>query len=144
MSTTFKTASIGAVAVGQTFAETGTVIHNGTPFASGGAHVTDDRLVAYLGTGQVRIPAHTVNWNHRTLLISERMGRCGPVTTWEGKPIGHYTIEKTWRTPTRGGDYYDMCQVSVMLDDGRTYQGRSQGPGMIVTAKRLAAQRRQS
>ncbi len=91
--------------------------------------ITDDRIMAYLGA--VDPPyAHPPQF--------------GNVTTWYGDPIGRYTITKTWRVPVRRGGWYEQSQVYVRLTDGRRYQGRSQGPGMIVFAKRIAADRRRS
>lgn len=117
MSFTTRTKTIGTVSPGDTFAEAGTVIHDGHEYTSGGGFVADDRLIAYLGDNN-------------------------SVTTWHGTTIGSYTITKSWRVRTPHFDSYEMHQVYIRLTDGRQYQGRSQGPGMVVTAKRVASDRK--
>jgi hypothetical protein len=138
-----RTEQRGTIAPGDTFTEVGTIEHEGHSFSSGGAYVSDDRLIAYLGDGEVTIPAHIERWNRRTIHVPERKGRTGDVKTWSDIVIGRYLITKTWRTPDRSGnDWHDMAQVRIRLHDGRHYNGRSQGPGMIVRAKRVASERR--
>jgi len=128
----------GVVAPGGTYSEVGTVTFNGNDFSAYGAYVTDLELVAYLGPGEVTIPAKVERWYGRTIHVPAHNGKRGNVQTWNGQIIGRYVITKSWRTPVRGGDWYEMHQVSIVLTDGRHYQGRSQGPQMIVRAKRIA------
>lgn len=125
----FRSETQGTVAPGETFAELGTVVFQGQEFSSQGAYIADDRLVAYLG-----IPIGVKS--------AEYPRTHGRVQTWNGRDIGRYIIVKSWRVRTCY-DWYEMHQVSIRLEDGRQYQGRSQGPGMIVKARRIAAQRRQ-
>ncbi len=130
MSTKFRAEFIGAVEPGAVFMERGIATHEGHEFASGGAFVADDRLVAYLGG------VTTVTNYCRGKLDS------GNVVTWKGVIIGRYSIVKSWKVPCRHMGWYSMSQVSIVLNDGRRYHGRSQGPGMIVKARRIAADRR--
>lgn len=123
MSTDFVSESHGTIAPGESFAEIGTVTHNGMDFSSGGAYITDERLVAYLGS------------------FDKDSSRSGHLETWQGIHIGRYSIVKSWRVHSMHGTH-DMNQVSIRLTDGRRYNGRSQGPNMVVTARRLAADRR--
>jgi len=115
MSLTFSTSTSGTIARGATFAETGTMVHEGRTYSSGGAAVDDESLVAYLGA-------------------------CGVVRTWEGAEIGRYQITSSWRVQSYVSS--ELHQVHIRLADGRRYTGRSHGEGMIVTARRLASDKR--
>lgn len=138
MSTDFVSESHGTIAPGEVFAEIGTMSHDGTDFAAGGAYITDDRMVAYLGSIDTVIP------HGEGVAIDRRPSKGdGNVQTWQGINIGRYSIVKSWRVHSMHGTH-DMNQVSIRLTDGRRYNGRSQGPNMIVTARRLAADRRSS
>ena len=90
-----------------------TIEHEGRVFESGGAAVTEERLVAYLA------PA-------------------GVLTDWHGRKIGTYTVTSTWPTP-RSYLSSTMSQVRCCIGP-RTYTGRSGGEGMIVQARRLASE----
>lgn len=99
---------------GSTFIERDCVIeHDGRKFESGGAVITDDFLIGYLG-------------------------KDGQLTDWAGNRMGTYRITSTWRTP-RSYVSSTMNQVAVKLSDGRRYTGRSAGEGMVFKGKRIAA-----
>ena len=115
----FKSQTQGTVAPGAAFAELATVVHEGREFIAGGAFVTDDRLIAYLNGPEG-------NWI---------------VQTWNGVRIGTACATTSWPMP-RSWVGSRMYQVSIRLDDGRRYQGRSFGSNMSVRAKRIAADRR--
>lgn len=118
------TTTNGVVAPGNTFTETGSVSHDGRTFSSGGAYVNDERLMAYLG------------------VLTEPTTRTGVLTTWDGTRIGQYVLRASWPTP-HSNISDRMYQVECRLSDGRTYQGRSMGPGTAVTARRLARELKQ-
>lgn len=94
-----------------------TIAHEGRVFESGGAAITEDRLVAYLA------PA-------------------GVLTDWHGRKIGTYTVTSTWRTP---GSFMSesMSQIRACVGP-RTYTGRSAGEGMVLRARRLASELREA
>lgn len=72
------------------------------------AHVTDDRLVAYIGKDFT-------------------------VTTWDGEVIGSYVITSSWRVQSHVSS--ERFAVRIRLNDGRIFKGRTFGEGMIVHAK---------
>lgn len=90
-----------------------TIKHEGREFTSGGAFVTPEYAVAYLG-------------------------KDGVLTDWHGKPIGTYRVTSTWRTP-RSFVSSTMSQVRATID-GIVYHGRSAGVGMVFTGKRAKVQ----
>jgi hypothetical protein len=85
--------------------------HEGRTFEAGGAVVTPDRIIAYLG-------------------------KDGVLTDWHGNKIGTYRVTSTWRTPA---SYVSstMHQVYATVD-GVTYTGRSAGVGMSFKGRRVA------
>jgi hypothetical protein len=87
-----------------------TVEHAGKTFEAGGAIVTADFLIAYLG-------------------------KDGALTDWHGKQIGSFRVLSSWRTP-RSYVSDRMYSVECFNTDGERYVGRSAGEGMIVRAKR--------
>ena len=92
-----------------------TIVHEGLTYTSGGACVTPDRIVAYLG-------------------------KDGVLTDWHGATIGQYRIKSTWRTPHSGlSDSMHQCYARV---DGVTYTGRSAGVGMVFTGRRVSTRAR--
>lgn len=82
----------------------GTFEHDGRKFEAGGAVVTPEKIIAYLGKG-------------------------GVLTDWRGNQIGTYRITSSWKTP-RSFVSSSMNQVSARVS-GRNYTGRSAGVGMI-------------
>jgi len=89
-------------------AEVGVVIHEGREFKALGAVISGDRIAAYLG-------------------------KHGQLTNWAGEAIGTYRITKTWRTPHLFLSS-TMSQVIATVD-GKRYQGRSAGEGMLFRGK---------
>jgi hypothetical protein len=87
-----------------------TVEHDGRKFTAGGAVVTPDAVVAYLG-------------------------KDGILTDWHGRQLGTYRIVATWRTP-RSWVSSTMSQVQATVD-GVRYTGRSAGVGMIYHGRRM-------
>lgn len=84
--------------------------HEGRQYCAGGAMVTPDYIVAYLGDN-------------------------GVITDWHGRPLGTYRISATWRTPY---SYVSstMNQVYAKVR-GTWYTGRSGGVGMIFRGRRV-------
>ena len=98
--------------------ETGCIFkHGGHKFESGGACITPDYIVAYLGDN-------------------------GQLNTWDGRPIGTYRITATWKTP-RSFISFTMHQVYASISGELNgiisgyYTGRSSGVGMIFKGKRV-------
>ena len=89
-----------------------TVKHKGREFTSGGAVVTPDWIIAYLG-------------------------KDGALNDWHGAKLGTYRIASTWRTP-RSSMSSTMSQVYATVD-GVTYTGRSAGIGMIFQGRRVVS-----
>jgi hypothetical protein len=85
-----------------------TITHEGRSFTSGGAVVTDDRIVAYLGKDKV-------------------------LTDWHGNAIGTYRIVSTWKTPR--SYMSDVMHAVHATVNGKLYKGRSMGEGMAFTGK---------
>jgi hypothetical protein len=85
-----------------------TIVHNGQSFTSGGAVITDNRIVAYLGKDKV-------------------------LTDWHGSAIGTYRIVSTWKTP-RSIVSSTMSAVHATVN-GKLYKGRSAGEGMEFFGK---------
>jgi len=105
-----------------------TIQHEGKKFTSGGAVVTPDYIVGYVGKP-----------------IGDGMGcdRCGKtsrryLTDWHGKVIGTCFISSTWRTPNSFTSSV-MHQIYAKVD-GVDYTGRGQGEGMIFKGKRCKSQ----
>ena len=91
-----------------------TIEHEGRKFESGGAAVTEDYLIAYMGKDM------------RT------------VETWHGKELGTARVQSSWPTPR---SYVSSRMYSVtLLVNGVYYTGRTGGAGMAVKAKRKAQQ----
>lgn len=100
--------------VAMPYVETNCVVeHDGHRYESGGAVVTPDRIIAYLGEGH-------------------------DLTTWHGESLGTYLIVSSWRTP-RSYVSSRMCQVEATVN-GVVYTGRSAGRGMIFKGRRKAGQ----
>lgn len=88
--------------------EIGTIIHEGKEWSAMGSVVTDSYCVGYLG-------------------------KDGRLTNWNGAVIGTYRVTSMWRTP-RSYVSATMNQVYATVN-GRTYQGRSAGEGMVFRGK---------
>jgi len=98
-----------------TYVETSCTIElAGQTFEAGGAVVTPDAIVAYLGPARV-------------------------LTDWHAQRIGTYRIVSSWTTP-RSTVSERMHQVEAVVD-GVTYTGRSAGLGMIFKGKRKSTPR---
>lgn len=92
------------------FVETACIFtHEGRNFEAGGAIVTPDFAIGYLGEK-------------------------GILTDWHGRALGTFRYVSTWRTP-RSYISSTMSQVEAVID-GITYTGRSAGKGMIWKGKR--------
>jgi hypothetical protein len=91
------------------YAETDcTITHEGRTVSSGGAAITDDHCIAYLG-------------------------KDGVLTDWHGRPLGTYKIISTWRTPR---SYVSTTMHAVHATaNGKLYKGRSAGVGMSFSGK---------
>ena len=87
-----------------------TITHDGKSFTSGGAVVSPERIVAYLGKDNV-------------------------LTDWHGNPIGTYRIVSTWKLPYWYYISTTMHQVEATVDN-ILYTGRSCGIGMLYRGKR--------
>lgn len=101
-----------------TYVETDcTFTHQGRTFSAGGAVVTPDRIVAYLG-------------------------KRGVLTDWHGSELGTWRAVASWpMTPDRSGTSWGrMFQVEASVG-GMVYTGRSQGESMVYSGKRKANRR---
>lgn len=85
-----------------------TFTHEGRAFTAGGAAVSDDYCVGYLGKN-------------------------GLLTDWHGNQIGTYRIVSTWKTP-RSYVSSSMNAVHAIVN-GKLYKGRSAGQGMSFRGK---------
>ena len=83
--------------------------HKGRRYEAGGAVITPDWAVGYLG-------------------------KKGVLTDWHGNSIGTYKIVSSWPTP-QSFVSSRMYQVEAVVDDV-VYTGRSAGEGMIFKGKR--------
>lgn len=91
----------------------------GQTFKAGGTVITEGHISgAYLGANGVLNSAH-------------------------GVAIGRFRITKTWPMPRTCFISSTQSQV-VATVQGRTYQGRSFGKGMLFNGKRLAAELKRS
>lgn len=85
-----------------------TIEHAGRTFESGGAIISEQFIIAYLGKSSI-------------------------LTDWHGSPIGQYRILSTWKTPR---SYISSTMHSVeCFVNGVRYVGRSAGEGMSIRAK---------
>ena len=84
------------------------VEHEGHRFEAGGAVVTPDRIIAYLG-------------------------KEGELQDWHGRQLGTYRITASWRIQSYITD--TMHQVEAVVS-GITYTGRSGGVGLIYRGRR--------
>jgi hypothetical protein len=84
-----------------------TIEHNGRTFEAGGAVITENRIVAYLGKN-------------------------GVLTDWRGNAIGSYRIVSTWVTSRSYRTEMNAVHARV---DGKLFKGRSAGEGMVFIGK---------
>lgn len=94
-----------------------TISHEGREFSAGGAIVTPDHLVAYVG-------------KKLTNVVGQR-----ELTDWHGDILGTCYISSTWATP-RACVSSTMCQVYATVD-GVTYTGRCAGEGMVFRGRKV-------
>ena len=92
-----------------------TIEHNGRKFTAGGAVVTPEHLVGYLGKPRADGSRFLENWH--------------------GKWLGTCWITSTWRT-SRSFTSGTMHQVHARVN-GVTYTGRSAGEGMLFRGRRV-------
>lgn len=93
-----------------------TFIHEGKSFTSGGAVVTDTRLIAYPDTET-----------------------SGNLKDWHGNVIGTCRVLSSWRLPLHCWVSSRMFSYECFVD-GVRYVGRGCGKGMILRAKRSTCQ----
>lgn len=113
----------------RTFTEANCKIEfNGQEFAANGAVVTEDRIVCY-----AKKPANAI----QQTLINGQMGKFTQTsgwtfTDWHNNRIGSGAVTGTWRV----GPYRTkMFSFIVRLPDGRRFNCRGQGDGMVATGK---------
>lgn len=85
-----------------------TIEIEGKTFESGGAVVTPDAIVAYLGKN-------------------------GSLQDWHGNELGNYRISASWRVNSYVSSH--MHQVYAWVD-GVRYTGRSGGEGMLFKGRK--------
>ena len=102
-----------------------TITNEGREFSAGGAVVTPDAIIAYVGktTGDG--------------MGCDRHGKTSlrELTDWHGEVIGTCYISSTWRTQH---SYVSstMHQIYATVD-GINYTGRSAGEGMIFRGRKV-------
>jgi len=84
------------------------VEHGGRRFEAGGAVVTPEHIVAYLGHN-------------------------GELVDWHGRRLGTYRVTASWRIHSYMSD--TMCQVESLVN-GVAYTGRSGGVGLMYRGRR--------
>lgn len=104
-----------------------TITHEGKTFEAGGAVVTPDYAIAYVG---------------KTLGDGMGVDRHGSTSRralndWHGNQIGTCYISKSWPIHSYIGSR--MCQIYARIN-GVDYTGRGFGEGMSVNLKRCAKQ----
>jgi len=99
--------------------------HEGNKYCAGGAVVTNDYIVAYIGepTGE-------------TIGCGQPTGR-RELQDWHGNRIGTCSFSSSWPINSYISDR--MYQVYATVK-GITYTGRSCGEGMVFKGKRCAKQ----
>ena len=93
-----------------------TIKHEGREFAAGGAVVTPDFIIGYVGKP---VPGAA----RRDL------------TDWHGNKIGTCYISSTWKTPH--SYVSDVMHQIYARVDGVDYTGRGAGEGMIFKGRRV-------
>lgn len=87
------------------------VEHGGRRFEAGGAVVTPQRIIAYLGRNE-------------------------ELHDWHGRQLGTYRVTASWRIHSYMSD--TMCQVEALVN-GVAYKGRSGGVGLVYRGRRKRA-----
>lgn len=114
----------------ENFVETDCTFSNdGRTYEAGGAMVTPDRVIAYVGK---QIGGRGFNGQ----LGSEAPYR--ELTDWHGRPIGTIRLSSSWATP-RSYVASRMYQAYATVN-GVTYTGRTAGENMSFVGKRCAKQ----
>jgi hypothetical protein len=85
-----------------------TITFQGQEFTAGGAIVTDNEIIAYIGANRA-------------------------LTDWHGNPLGTYKAVSCWETPTSYISHW-MYQIEAIVN-GVVYTGRSAGMGMVFRGK---------
>lgn len=102
------------------YVESGCVFeHKGRQFELGGAIITDEWIVGYVGKFDPATQSRSL-------------------TDWHGKILGACRIVATWKTP-RSYISSTMHQIEATVN-GVRYTGRSAGTGMIYRGKRAKRQ----
>lgn len=115
------------------FVESATITHNGHAYTNQGAYVSPTHLIAYLSGDKAG----------RQLFKYRSMGgtdmyepATGIVTTWQGERIGRYDVTGTaW-----GFNGTRLYTVRIVLDSGEVFNGKGQGTGMLIKARRSPLQ----
>ena len=107
-----------------TYVETDcTFEHEGRSFESGGAVITPDYVIGYVGDVLEEFPIGA---------------KLRALTNWHGLQIGTIRLTSSWRTPrSYVSSHYYQAYAKV---DGVTYTGRTAGKGMIFKGRRAAKQ----
>lgn len=105
-----------------------TITHEGRTFESGGAVVTPEFAIGYVG------PLLNVNASGTAMYVTDGTRS---LTDWHGKAIGTCYIQQSW--PVRSYIGSRMCQIVAFID-GIKYTGRGFGESMIWKGKRCAKQ----
>ncbi len=115
-----------AQATSEPFVETDcTISHHGQTFTANGCFISDSHITCYAKASEGCQP--TQHW-------TPRYG--WTFTDWRGNQIGTGEVTGTWRV----GPYRtQMHSFIVRLPDGRHYNCRGRGEGMIATGRRAAA-----
>lgn len=104
-----------------------TITHDGNEYTAGGAVITDDHATAYLAIEVIPKPTYFRSGN--VMWMKGHIGTdqwLGTLTDWHGSKVGTYHIVSTWQQGwTR---MYSICGFI----NGRSYHGRTQGPGTCV------------
>ena len=90
--------------------------HVDAKYCASGASVSDKRIAVYIDG-------------------REGVGCTGRVTDWHGDVLGQYVVTGRWRIPN-GVLSSHMHSFRVTLDDGRVYNCRGAGDGMLATGRR--------
>lgn len=102
---------------------------SGQQFTSGGAYITDDRAVVYLASDP--IPKPTYRYKGKPIVTHDDWR--APLTDWHGNQVGLYYVISSWQTPS---SYVSTRMYAITATiNGRTYYGRTQGPGMVASLK---------
>jgi hypothetical protein len=96
-----------------------TVTHEGRTFEAGGAAITGNTIIAYVGAKlDDRRPIYAL-------------------TTWHGERIGTVTLTSSWRTPRSYVSSHMHQGLATLLNDplNRVFTGRTAGEGMAFRGR---------